>query len=82
MVRSAELAERLDVRLHTHFAENAEDDEFSLGHVRLPADGVPRANRLVHDRTWVAHCVMPNDARDRPARRGAASAWPTARAAT
>ena len=26
MVRSAELAERLDVRLHTHFAENAEDD--------------------------------------------------------
>ena len=30
MVRSAELAERLDVRLHTHFAENAEDDAFSL----------------------------------------------------
>ena len=28
MVRAAELAERLDVRLHTHFAENAEDDEF------------------------------------------------------
>ena len=48
MVRSAELAERLDVRLHTHFAENAEDDAFSLGHVRLPADGVPRAHRLVH----------------------------------
>ncbi len=30
MVRTAELAERLDVRLHTHFAENAEDDAFSL----------------------------------------------------
>ncbi|MEQ9161770.1 MAG: amidohydrolase family protein, partial [Ilumatobacter fluminis] len=30
MVRTAELAERLDVRLHTHFAENDEDDEFSL----------------------------------------------------
>ncbi len=30
MVRSAELAERLDVRLHTHFAENSEDDDFSL----------------------------------------------------
>ena len=30
MVRSAEFAERLDVRLHTHFAENAEDDAFSL----------------------------------------------------
>ena len=30
MVRTAELAERLDVRLHTHFAENAEDDAYSL----------------------------------------------------
>ena len=30
MVRSAELAERLDVRLHTHFAENAEDDAYAL----------------------------------------------------
>ena len=30
MMRSAELAERLDVRLHTHLAENAEDDEFAL----------------------------------------------------
>ena len=29
MVRTAELAERLDVRLHTHFAENAEDEEIS-----------------------------------------------------
>ncbi|MEY3691207.1 MAG: hypothetical protein RJB57_862, partial [Actinomycetota bacterium] len=27
MVRSAELAEKLDVRLHTHFAENSEDDD-------------------------------------------------------
>ena len=46
MVRSAELAERLDVRLHTHFAENAEDDEFSLRDVRLSADRVPRAHRV------------------------------------
>ena len=30
MVRTAELGERLDVRLHTHFAENAEDNDFSL----------------------------------------------------
>ena len=30
MTRTAELAERLDVRLHTHLAENAEDDAFSL----------------------------------------------------
>jgi cytosine/adenosine deaminase-related metal-dependent hydrolase len=30
MIRSAELAEKLDVRLHTHFAENAEDDDCSI----------------------------------------------------
>ena len=30
MRQTAELAERLDVRLHTHLAENSEDDEFAL----------------------------------------------------
>lgn len=30
MIDSAELAQKLDVRLHTHFAENSEDDDFSL----------------------------------------------------
>ena len=30
MIRSAELAERLDVRLHTHLAENSEDDEYAI----------------------------------------------------
>ena len=30
LVRTAELADRLEVRLHTHFAENYEDDEFSV----------------------------------------------------
>jgi cytosine/adenosine deaminase-related metal-dependent hydrolase len=44
----AELAERLDVRLHTHFAENVEDDEFSVATFGLPSDGVPRADRLGH----------------------------------
>ena len=29
-IRSAELAERLDVRLHTHLAENSEDDEYAI----------------------------------------------------
>ena len=61
MVRSAELAERLDVRLHTHFAENAEDDAFSLSTFGCrPTEYLERTGWCT-ERTWVAHCVMPND---------------------
>ena len=60
MVRSAELAERLDVRLHTHFAENAEDDEFSMATFGC-RHGLPRADRLDDRSGWLAHCVMPDD---------------------
>ena len=82
MVRSAELASRLDVRLHTHFAENAEDDEFSLATFGCrPMEYLERTGWCT-DRTWVAHCVMPNDDEIRAARRGRASAPPTARRAT
>ena len=60
MVRSAELAERLDVRLHTHFAENAEDDAFSLAVFGCrPMEYLERTG-WCGDRTWVAHCVMPD----------------------
>jgi cytosine/adenosine deaminase-related metal-dependent hydrolase len=60
MVRTAELAERLDVRLHTHFAENVEDDEFSLATFGCrPMEYLERTG-WSSDRTWVAHCVMPN----------------------
>lgn len=60
MVRSAELAERLDVRLHTHFAENSEDDDFSLARFGCrPMEYLERTGWCT-DRTWVAHCVMPN----------------------
>ena len=70
MVRSAELAERLDVRLHTHFAENAEDDAFSLATFGCrPMEYLERTGWCT-DRTWVAHCVMPND--DEQRRLGAA----------
>jgi cytosine/adenosine deaminase-related metal-dependent hydrolase len=61
MVRSAELAERLAVRLHTHFAENAEDDEFSLRTFGCrPTEYLARTGWLT-DRTWLAHCVMPDE---------------------
>jgi cytosine/adenosine deaminase-related metal-dependent hydrolase len=70
MVESAELAERLDVRLHTHFAENAEDDEFSLATFGCrPMEYLERTG-WCSDRTWVAHCVMP--APDEIVRLGAA----------
>jgi cytosine/adenosine deaminase-related metal-dependent hydrolase len=70
MVRSAELAERLDVRLHTHFAENAEDDAFSLDRFGCrPMDYLERTG-WCQERTWVAHCVMPDD--DEVTRLGAA----------
>jgi cytosine/adenosine deaminase-related metal-dependent hydrolase len=60
MVRSAELAEKLDVRLHTHFAENSEDDDFSVATFGCrPTEYLERTGWCT-DRTWVAHCVMPN----------------------
>jgi cytosine/adenosine deaminase-related metal-dependent hydrolase len=60
MIRSAELAEKLDVRLHTHFAENAEDDEFSLQVFGCRPFEYLQDVGWCTDRTWVAHCVMPN----------------------
>ena len=60
MVRTAELAERLDVRLHTHFAENVEDDEYSIANFGCrPTEYLERTG-WAGDRTWVAHCVMPD----------------------
>ncbi len=60
MVRSAELAERLDVRLHTHFAENAEDDEFSVATFGCrPTEYLERTGWLA-ERAWLAHCVRPD----------------------
>ena len=60
MIDSAELATKLDVRLHTHFAENSEDDAFSLATFGCrPMDYLEEVG-WCSDRTWLAHCVMPN----------------------
>jgi len=62
MTQTAELAESLDVRLHTHLAENAEDDEFSMATFgRRCVDQFAEVGWM-SDRSWVAHCVRPNDA--------------------
>ena len=61
MVRSAELAEQLDVRLHTHFAENSEDDAFSIATFGCrPMEYLERTGWCT-SRTWLAHAVMPID---------------------
>jgi cytosine/adenosine deaminase-related metal-dependent hydrolase len=62
MRRTAELAERLDVRLHTHLAEDPDEDRY--------AESVFGKRTVEHfedvgwlsDRSWVAHCIYPNQA--------------------
>ena len=60
MSATAQLAERLDVRLHTHLAEDPDEDTY--------AERAFGARTIEHfdavgwmtDRTWVAHCIYPN----------------------
>lgn len=70
MVATAELAERLDVRLHTHLAEDPDEDAFAA-----EAFGKRTIEHFedvgwLSDRSWVAHCIYPNP--DEIARLGAA----------
>ncbi len=61
MERTAELAERLDVRLHTHLAEDIDEDRLCLELFGCrPIDFFERVGWL-GDRSWVAHCVWPNE---------------------
>ena len=70
MRRTAELAEQLDVRLHTHLAENSEDDEFAVATFGMRPVELYEDVGWMTDRTWGAHVVRPN--RDEVARLGAA----------
>ena len=62
MRRTAELAERLDVRLHTHLAEDPDEDRYALE--RLGKRTVEHFEDVgwLSDRTWVAHCIYPSPA--------------------
>jgi len=60
MVDSAELAESLGVRLHTHFAENSEDDEYSMATFGCRPTEYLEDVGWCTSRTWVAHCVTPD----------------------
>jgi cytosine/adenosine deaminase-related metal-dependent hydrolase len=60
MRATAELAETLDVRLHTHIAEDAGEDDFCLRMFgRRPIDYLEHTGWAT-SRTWVAHCVHPD----------------------
>ena len=60
MQQTAELAEQLDVRLHTHLAENVEDDDFSMATYGMRCVEHFEHCGWLSDRSWVAHCVRPN----------------------
>jgi cytosine/adenosine deaminase-related metal-dependent hydrolase len=61
MRRTAELAERLDVRLHTHLAEDPDEDAFCLSTFgRRPIEHFEDCG-WGSDRSWVAHCIYPNN---------------------
>jgi cytosine/adenosine deaminase-related metal-dependent hydrolase len=60
MTRTSELAERLDVRLHTHLCETEDENEFCLQQFgRRPVDYLADVGWLT-DRTWLAHVVWPD----------------------
>jgi cytosine/adenosine deaminase-related metal-dependent hydrolase len=60
MIATAKLAERLDVRLHTHLAEDADEDTFCLERFgRRPLEQFEHVG-WASDRSWVAHCIFPN----------------------
>jgi cytosine/adenosine deaminase-related metal-dependent hydrolase len=62
MRRTAELAEGLDVRLHTHIAEDLDEDAFCLEKFgRRPIEYLDDVG-WGSDRVWVAHCIWPNEA--------------------
>ncbi len=62
MTATAELAERLDVRLHTHLAEDIGEDDFCLEMFGMrPVDYFEHCGWST-DRSWIAHCVQPEPA--------------------
>ena len=60
MTRTAELAERLDVRLHTHLSEAADDNAFCESTFGCRPIELFESVGWGSDRSWVAHCVFPN----------------------
>jgi cytosine/adenosine deaminase-related metal-dependent hydrolase len=60
MRATAELAERLDVRLHTHLAEDVDEDTYCLDVYGCRPLEYFEDVGWASDRSWVAHCVYPD----------------------
>ncbi len=60
MRQTAELAERLDVRLHTHLAENSEDDDYATSTFGMRPVELYEDVGWLTDRSWGAHVVRPD----------------------
>ncbi|QYG93145.1 8-oxoguanine deaminase [Iamia sp. SCSIO 61187] len=60
MQQTAELAERLDVRLHTHLAEDPDEDTFAMETFGRRTIEQFEEVGWGTDRSWVAHCIYPN----------------------
>lgn len=60
MRETAELAERLDVRLHTHLAEDPDEDRFAAEKFGKRTIAHFEDLGWLTDRSWVAHCIYPN----------------------
>jgi cytosine/adenosine deaminase-related metal-dependent hydrolase len=61
MRKTAELAEQLDVRLHTHIAEDVDEDDYCLETYGCRPIEYFEDVGWGSDRSWVAHCVYPNE---------------------
>src|SRR3982750_1871751 len=60
MIRTAELAEQLDVRLHTHLCETQDEDAFCQAtHGRRPVAPLAGVGWMT-ERPWLAHVVWPS----------------------
>ncbi|MFC5218661.1 8-oxoguanine deaminase [Streptomyces coerulescens] len=62
MTATAELAERHDVRLHTHLAEDHDEDTYCLRTYGCRPVEYFEETGWMSERSWVAHCIYPNDA--------------------
>lgn len=60
MAETAELARRLDVRLHTHLAEDPAEDAYCLETYGCRPVQLLEEVGWLTDRCWVAHCIHPD----------------------
>ncbi len=61
MRASADLAESLDVRLHTHLAETIDEEDFCLQRFGLRTVDYLESVGWLNERTWLAHGIHFND---------------------